>query len=135
MTPHLSDRERVIVEKWRLQYRHRWLACSLFGMLAVVGTSTGALLIFRLVAILHRRGVPFLDALTLNWFQHLGEPATSGLLLLLAIATMMILASAAIVAFLIVTFRVGFRRYRVMEKLLRTGSNDDCGCVRPKKKR
>lgn len=124
MNADLSNQERAIVEKWRRQYRHRWLACGLFGVLAVVGTSVATLLISELVGILYKHGVPFLDVLTLNWFQYLGEATTNRLLLLLAVAMQMILASAAIVAFLIVTFRIGFRRYRVMEKLLRADGMD-----------
>jgi len=119
MSTALSDQERAIVEQWRRQYRHRWLACSVLGTLAVVGTTVGTLLLLELGGILHSRGVPVLDALTLNWFQYLGEATTNRLLFLLAVAALMILGSVAILAFLIVTFRVGFRRYRVMEKLLR----------------
>ena len=121
----LSNQEREIVEKWRRQYRQRWLACGLFATVAVVVASIGTHLLLHIVSVLHKHEVPFLHALTLNWFQYLGEVVTNRLLVWLAMATMMMLTSAGIVAFLIVTFRVNFRRYHVMEKLLREFKGDD----------
>jgi len=60
------------------------------------------------------------DIVTLNWAGYLSEATTNRLLFLLSVAAMIFLASAAIVALLVMTFHVGFRRYRVMEKILCT---------------
>jgi len=118
--PHLSKKEQAVVAKWRRQYRQRWVACGLFGVLAVVGTSVATLVLLQIFEVLSEHNMPLVDIVTLNWAGYLSEATTNRLLFLLSVAAMIFLASAAIVALLVTTFHVGFQRYRVMEKILCT---------------
>lgn len=116
----LSEKELKVLDKWRRQYRHRWLACILLGACFVVGMCSGVFVLIRLAKELHGQGVPMIDILLLKWFLYLGEPETSSQLLVLCTATIMILSSAFAAVILFATFRISFPRYRLMEKLLRS---------------
>lgn len=114
----LTNQELLIIEKWRRQFRHRWLACWVFGAVSIINMASGGLMLFHVVRLLLAGGVPLKHAITLDWFPYLGEPDTSRLLILFLLAIMQIMTFVLVVAFLLTTFRVTVPRYRLVEKLL-----------------